>query len=237
MTSLEKKVRSFLDRNNITLTERQVTLLLLQCAGVERNAFKDAAQFGEPKPGRNLKLSKTLPMKFSRSANNYSPPLNLPHTMSALPRAPKVGVRVERNFRTCDCCCFWCLLQLRSALSGPHSPMSVSVLTSLHGQRKTMQIVTRRPTAHRNQTQAPVAARQREAHQQSQPRAPRIGNGVRIRILGTRQVEGTIVAITARRLRIKPDGMTDTVLRAPQNTILIKQDGGSTSPAAAGPEL
>ena len=45
MTSLEKKVRSFLERNNITLMEQQVTLLLLLCPGVERNLFLDAWDF------------------------------------------------------------------------------------------------------------------------------------------------------------------------------------------------
>ena len=67
-------------------------------------------------------------------------------------------------------------------------------------------------------------ARQLEASQRNQPREPEIGDRVRIRILGTGQVEGTIVGITARRLRIKPDGATDTVLRAPHNATLIEED-------------
>ena len=78
-------------------------------------------------------------------------------------------------------------------------------------------------------------ARQLEARRRSQPREPSAGDRFRIRILGTGQVEGTIVATTARRLRIKPDGTTDTVLRAPKNVVLIEQDGGPTSPAATEP--
>ena len=71
---------------------------------------------------------------------------------------------------------------------------------------------------------------------QSNPRGPKIGDRVRIRIriLGTGQAEGTIVAITARRPRIKPDGTNDTVLRAPKNAVLIKQNGGATRPDTAG---
>ena len=45
MTSLEKKVRSFLEQNNITLSAHQVNLLLLLCPGVERNLFLDARDF------------------------------------------------------------------------------------------------------------------------------------------------------------------------------------------------
>ena len=67
-------------------------------------------------------------------------------------------------------------------------------------------------------------ARQLEARRRNQSREPKIGDRVRIRILGTGQVEGTIVAITARRLRIRPDGSDNTVLRAPHNTTLIEQD-------------
>ena len=67
-------------------------------------------------------------------------------------------------------------------------------------------------------------ARQLEARQRDQPREPRIGDRVRIRILGTGQVKGTIVGITAQRLQIRPDGMTDTVLRAAHNTTLIEED-------------
>ena len=77
-------------------------------------------------------------------------------------------------------------------------------------------------------------ARQGEARQQTQLRAPKIGDRVRIRILGTGQVEGTIVAITARRLRIKPDRTTDTVPRAPKNATLIEQNDGATRPATTG---
>ena len=77
-------------------------------------------------------------------------------------------------------------------------------------------------------------ARQREVRRRSNPRGPRIGDRVRIRILGSGQVEGTIVAITARRLRIKPDGATGTVLRAPHNAEIIEQDGGPADIAATG---
>ena len=45
MTSLEKKVRSFLDGHEITLTEQQMNLLLLLCPGVARNVFSNAADF------------------------------------------------------------------------------------------------------------------------------------------------------------------------------------------------
>ena len=65
-------------------------------------------------------------------------------------------------------------------------------------------------------------ARQLEARRRNQSREPKIGD--RVRILGTGQVEGTIIAITARRLRIRPDGSDNTMLRAPHNTTLIEQD-------------
>ena len=67
-------------------------------------------------------------------------------------------------------------------------------------------------------------ARQLEARRRNQSREPKIGDRVRIRILGTGQVEGTIVGITARRLQIKPDGTTNTILRAAHNAMLIKED-------------
>ena len=67
-------------------------------------------------------------------------------------------------------------------------------------------------------------ARQLEARQRGQPREPRIGDRVRIRILGTGQVKCTIIGITAQRLQIRPDGTTDTVLRAAHNAMLIKED-------------
>ena len=50
MTSLEKKLRSFLERNNITLSAQQVTLLLHMCALVERNLFLDARDFARYLP-------------------------------------------------------------------------------------------------------------------------------------------------------------------------------------------
>ena len=77
-------------------------------------------------------------------------------------------------------------------------------------------------------------ARQLEAHQRSQPKELSVGDRVRIRILGTGQVEGTIVAVTARGLRIQPDGSTKTVLRAPKNVVLIGQDDGTASATATG---
>ena len=67
-------------------------------------------------------------------------------------------------------------------------------------------------------------ARQLEARRRNQSREPKIGDRVRIRILGTGQVEGTIVGITTQRLQIKPDGTTDTVLRAAHNATLIEED-------------
>ena len=50
MTSLEKKVRSFLDQHQIEVTEQEVNLLLHQCAGVARNLFENAAEFARCLP-------------------------------------------------------------------------------------------------------------------------------------------------------------------------------------------
>ena len=66
-------------------------------------------------------------------------------------------------------------------------------------------------------------ARQLEAHRRSQPWEPSVGDRVRIRIPGTGQVEGTVVGITARRIRVKPDGTNATVLRAPKNVTPITE--------------
>jgi len=65
--------------------------------------------------------------------------------------------------------------------------------------------------------------RQLEAHRRSQPWEPSVGDRVRIRIPGTGQVEGTVVGITARRIRVKPDGTDATVLRAPKNVTPITE--------------
>ena len=45
MTSIEKKVRSYMDGHEITLTEQQMKLLLHQCAGVGTNVYSNATEF------------------------------------------------------------------------------------------------------------------------------------------------------------------------------------------------
>jgi uncharacterized Fe-S cluster-containing radical SAM superfamily enzyme len=66
-------------------------------------------------------------------------------------------------------------------------------------------------------------ARQLEARRQSQPREPVVGDRVRIRIVGTGQVDGTVVGITKQRVKVRPNGTTDVVLRAPKNVVLITE--------------
>ena len=65
------------------------------------------------------------------------------------------------------------------------------------------------------------------------PKELQIGDQVRFRSLGIGR-KGTVVAITAQRVRIRPDGTTSTVLRAPHNVTVLGRDVGTTSPTTAG---
>ena len=65
------------------------------------------------------------------------------------------------------------------------------------------------------------------------PKELQLGDRVRFRSIGIGR-QGTIVAITAQRVRIQPEGTTSNVLRAPHNVTALGRDVGATSPTTAG---
>mgnify|MGYP003476915557 FL=1 len=66
------------------------------------------------------------------------------------------------------------------------------------------------------------------------PKELQIGDRVRFRSIGIGR-KGTIVAITAQRVRIQLDGSANSVLRAPHNvTVISRHVGRASSPATAG---
>ena len=65
------------------------------------------------------------------------------------------------------------------------------------------------------------------------PKELQVGDRVRFRSIGISR-KGTVVALTAQRVRIKPDGSSNSVLRAPHNVTVIGRDVGASSPTTAG---
>ena len=66
------------------------------------------------------------------------------------------------------------------------------------------------------------------------PKELQIGDRVRFRSIRIGR-KGTIVAITAQRVRIQPDGSANSVLRAPHNvTVIGRHVVRASSPATAG---
>ena len=66
------------------------------------------------------------------------------------------------------------------------------------------------------------------------PKELQIGDRVQFRSIGIGR-KGTVVAITAQRIRIQPDGSANSVLRAPHNvTVIGRHVVRASSPATAG---
>jgi hypothetical protein len=71
-----------------------------------------------------------------------------------------------------------------------------------------------------------VAEKERLDDSSSEETTPfRLKDLVQIRIPGTGLVEGPIVAITAKRIHVKPAGFTTPLQRTPKNVTLLAHNG------------